>query len=101
MHATLNMNKIGHFASWDPINNKLSINGDKLTNADAGFYTIDISAVISNDEHTKTIIDKFRLEVRAEAAEIIIDSTNNTGNDTPKNVIYLSDWEGLIEQADD
>ena len=72
-----------------------------MTNDDVGFYTIDISAVISNDEHTKTISDKFRLEVRAKAAEIIIDPTDDSGNDTPKNVIYLSDWDGLIEQASD
>jgi hypothetical protein len=44
MQITIEMAKIKAFATFDYSKNTLEIDGDKLRDADAGFYTVDVSA---------------------------------------------------------
>jgi len=44
MHASLNIVKIKKFATFDAFTNTLKIDGKKLTDTDAGFYTLEVSA---------------------------------------------------------
>ena len=65
MIASVNLNhRLRHFAAFDRETSTFLIDGDKLTNSDTGFYTIDVSALFTNFTHTENLIDRFRLEVR-------------------------------------
>lgn len=108
MKAQLNMNRIKKFAEYNETTSLMHIDGDSLSNEDVGFYTIDVSATFTNGTHSKIINDKFRLEVRAQqtANPPVIGPGGDGGkanqNNSTKNideVIYISDWEGLVENS--
>ena len=77
----------------------MRIDGDKLTDADVGFYTIDVAATFTNGTHTEAAAGRFRLEIRADMTPLVIDENTEQGVEmvTQDEVIYVSDWTGLIE----
>ena len=100
MQASVSMSKIKSFADFDEEWNVLHIDGDKLTDADVGFYTVDVAATFTNGTHTEAAAGRFRLEIRADMTPVIIDQNTESGNLGPvaqDEVIYVSDWTGLIE----
>jgi len=108
MKAQLNMNKIKKFAEYNETISLMHIDGNSLSNEDVGFYTIDVSATFTNGTHSKIINDKFRLEVRAQqSAKPPVPGPDIGGGKQDKDsisngadkVIYISDWEGLVENA--
>ena len=112
MTSNINMNRIKRFAEFNSTTGILKVDGAKLKDSDVGFYVIDVSATFSNGTHSKQLSDKFKLEIRADPASLPPRNgtqTNNTdviediieGEIDESKVIYASDWEGLIEMADD
>ena len=96
---SMNLAKVDRFASFDPLQNKFKVDGDKLKDSDAGFYTIDVSATFTDGTHVKKMTDKFRLEVRA--SQKIKEFVNDEEVIEPENVIYISEWSGLVEDTED
>ena len=95
----MNLAKVDQFALFDLFQNKFKVDGDKLKDSDAGFYTIDVSATFTDGTHVKKMTDKFRLEVRASIniKEFVIDEEVIV----PENIIYISEWSGLVEDTED
>ena len=97
------MQQIKSFATFDAATNELQIDGERLSEANVGFYTIKVSAKFTNGTHSEFIQDKFRLEVRpAKPAiePITDDGSNKSIRVAAENLIVLDEWDGLIEQAD-
>ena len=97
MLLSLNLARISSFAKLDLDTNSLFIDGDMLQDSDAGFYTIDVAATFSDGLHKHILTDKFRLEVRAAPKET--DFKDEEEVIVPENIIYISEWTGLIELA--
>ena len=103
MQATVGMQQIKSFATFDTATNELLIDGERLSEANVGFYTIKVSAKFTNGTHSEFIQDKFRLEVRS--ARPAIEPITDDGSDksirvAAENLIVLDEWDGLIEQAE-
>lgn len=96
---SMNLAKVRDFASFEPFQNLFRVDGQKLKDSDAGFYTIDVSATFTNGTHAEKMNDRFRLEVRASPK--IIDFESDEEVIVPENIIYISEWSGLVESRAD